>query len=58
MTKEEKEKKLWWYTHQLASREISFCPVLSGHSLERLKRNNPKGYALLQEYLELELEGK
>jgi hypothetical protein len=41
---------------ELVCKMIPFNPPLKGASLERMKENNPKGYALLLEYQELTKE--
>lgn len=51
-----KERRLWELTRKLVCLMIPFHPPLKGASLESLKRNNPKGYAVLEEYLFLEQE--
>lgn len=53
-----KEARLLDLTRTLTLRQIPYHPPLKGESLERLKRNNLKGYLLLIEYLELEAQKK
>jgi len=55
---EECKKKLWDLTVKLVTCHVSFHPPLEGIRLENIKKNNPYGYNLLQEYLELLKEEK
>jgi hypothetical protein len=45
-----------WYelARKLTLMFIPYHPPLKGLALKNLEKNNPKGYAILMEYLELE----
>jgi hypothetical protein len=56
MDNDKRDRRLWELTRKLVCLMIPFHPPLKGILLESLKKNNPKGYAVLEEYLFLEQE--
>jgi len=51
-----KEARLWELTRKLTLMQIPYHPAPKENSMRKIKENNPKGYGLLMEYLQLEEE--
>lgn len=56
MEAKKRDARLWELVRKLTAMMIPYCPPLKGAALKGLEKNNPKGYALLEEYLELKEE--